>query len=96
MELRNFEKTDWYGYAGAEGENPKIGEIQINDTDGYIVVVDEGGIEVDKVMMAGIGNKTWHLPTTNQPEGELIAGAFTAQNIEATLTQWGADLVLED
>jgi hypothetical protein len=46
MELRRFEKSDWYGFAGAEnfsdGTLPLIGEGQ-----NFLLVADASGIEID-------------------------------------------------
>ena len=50
MILRNFDKTDWYGFAGAEDPSltqpPMIGEVDVPGTMGGIIVLDKNGIEI--------------------------------------------------
>lgn len=50
MNLRNFDKTDWYGFAGAEPPSetqpPMIGEADVPGTSGGIIVVDKNGIGI--------------------------------------------------
>lgn len=51
--LRSFEKTDWYGFAGAEdfknGDAPLIGSVKIQDGVEFVVIVDGQGVEVSRM-----------------------------------------------
>lgn len=95
-EMRKFSKYDYDGYAGVEGLNPLIGELSINDTDGYIVVVDDVVIEVDKVMLGGIGNKTWIVADLPRKVAEYIATTLTVDNIESVMDQLDAEVTVEN
>ena len=50
MNLRNFGKVDWYGFAGVEDPSPTqppmIAEVVVPDTMGGIIVVDKNGIGI--------------------------------------------------
>jgi hypothetical protein len=53
MKLREFDKRDWMGYAGAEspypGQEPLIGDIKLAGFPKYsgVVIVDGNGISID-------------------------------------------------
>ncbi len=85
VELRKFDKHDYDGWAGVEGDNPMIGEIEHPEyeTDGWIIVVDVCGMEVSYVRM-GHEDIVWILEAT-QGEAEMVAALLTADNIEFLL-----------
>ena len=51
MELKEFTKTDWYGYAGverfADGSEPMIAGVDVTDNSGVTVIADRTGVEVN-------------------------------------------------
>ncbi len=88
VELRKFDKHDYDGWSGVEGDNPKMGEIEDPEyeTDGWIIVVDEVGIEVDYVRM-GREDEVYQLATT-QDVAEVIASLLTAENIGSAIKKF--------
>jgi len=92
MKLTPFTKHDYDGYAGAEGPNPKIREIDDpqDETTGYVVVVDTNGIYVDYVTICmDDDTESWGLNLPNQAACEILAETFTFENIRETMTKLG-------
>lgn len=81
MQLRSFTKFDWYGFAGAEGDNPLISDgnraTTIVDDNGIQVIGCMRGDEPEPDMLAGC----WNLSCTR-----LVAEAIAEKLDDSRLT----------
>ena len=66
LQMRKFTPSDWDGFAGAEGEDPKIGDLNVKMPDGKVleclVISDEIGIGI------------YHYEDLHVFEGERVLG----------------------
>ena len=86
MEIRRFEKEDWYPYAGAEefrkDEPPFILELELQYNAEACIIADKNGIQV--TIGSGAVEVAWMKQVELDPlraEGELRAIAKAVENI---------------
>jgi hypothetical protein len=99
IQMRKFKKSDWNGYAGAEGDNPKIGEIKVERSDGEIwdcvIISDEMGITIDHLKddgsLSGEYWFTWKETKGPQEMNDRLVGAFDEVMKEEELIKLGFD-----
>lgn len=94
MKLRDFDATDWMGFAGAErplNHDPKIGEDCIIDNCNSLVIIDRDGIEIyvmDSDNYSILVTYVKHIPFI---EGVRLMSSLTNDLSSELLLQLGFD-----
>jgi hypothetical protein len=99
IELRKFQKEDYYCWADA-GEKAEIGEVmdvvngEMSDTDGWVVIVDENGIYMERFKVGHDDAEVWMLEIKNKEVSLAVVNQFSFRYVYQELVRYNFQRVL--
>jgi len=90
MDLKEFDKTDWYAFAGAERFKEPDSDPLIGEGKNYFLIADAQGMEIHLNPEAEDDGTIWQMEASHTPAFyRLLVSSFQETLGEAFLTTMG-------